>query len=256
MDEMPSKACLNSRGYSDSELPSCRASGTNQYQICNFAAPVPNDLAAAATQTTTMHLLPPFVKGRQNLQLPSFTALGISSRVPEALLTPPDETIIHDFMKTPPPTSFPSASRRSSYPAANTPKTPSPDRSDFVSVLDHVVTVSEASKTSTSNHSTLAVSEAQAANAEHGTDPARSDSESSDGLPGQFDWLMEATDVLGELHEIIANHSVPLADHCSCQPRCRCYILCRVHALPYPTLSSHEYRGQAERREQAPNFHR
>lgn len=54
---------------------------------------------------------------------------------------------------------------------------------------------------SASNHQTLAASEAQAGNAEHGTDPTKSDSESSDAVSGRFDWLKEATDALGELHE-------------------------------------------------------
>ena len=198
-----SKACLNSRGYSDSELPSCRASGEKNYHLCDFAAPVLNDLAAAATQVTAMHSLQPPVKCRQHLQLPSFRSLGISSRVPDALLTPPDETTIHDMMTNPPPTSFPSASRRSSYPAINMPKTPSPDRSDFTPMLGHVITASEAPNTATSDHATLAISEAQAGNAEHGIVLRRSDSEGSDAVPGLFDWLKEATDALGELHQRI-----------------------------------------------------
>ena len=202
LEMMPSKGCLSSRGYSDSEVPSCRASGQKKYHICDFAAPVPNDLAAVATQTTNMHSLPPLVKCRQHLQLPSFRSLGISSRVPDALLTPPDESAIQDWMTTP-PTSFPTASRRSSYPAINMPKTPSPDRSDFTSALGYLATASEAPTTTASNHPSLAVSTAQAGNAEHGTDPTRSDSEGSDLLPGQFDWLKEATDALGELREII-----------------------------------------------------
>ena len=81
------------------------------------------------------------------------------------------------------------------------PKTPSPDRPDLTSMLGHVATASEAS---TSNHPSFAVSEGQAANAEHGTDPSSSDSEGSDAMWGQFDWLKEATDALGELHEFIA----------------------------------------------------
>lgn len=207
IDGMPPKACLNPRGYSDSEVPSCRASGEKQYHISDFAAPVLNDLPTAAIQTTDMHSLPPLVKSRQHLQLPSFRSLGISSRVPDALLTPPDETTIqHDYMTPPPPTSFPLASRRSSYPAINMPKTPSPDRSDFTSMLGHVVTASETPTTTASNHPNLAVSAAQTGGAEHGTDPMRSDSESSDAVPGRFDWLKHATDVLGEHHECIAQH--------------------------------------------------
>lgn len=206
MDGMSSKACLNPRGYSDSEVPSCTASEEKQYHIGDFVAPVLNDLADAAIQTTDMHWLPPLVKGREHLQLPSFRALGISSRIPDALLTPPDETIIHDWMATPTPTSFPSASRRSSYPAINMPKTPSPDHSDFTSVLGHIATASEASNAAASNPPNLAGSGAQAGDAEYGTDPMRSDSESSDAVPGQFDWLKDATDALGELHECIAKH--------------------------------------------------
>lgn len=203
IDEMSAKAGLNSRGYSDSEIPSCKASGEKKYHICDFAAPIQGDLAASAVQTTNMHSLPSLVKTRQqHLQLPSFKSLGISSRVPDALLTPPDETIIYDLMEAPAPTSFPSAFRRSSYPALNMPKTPSPDRPDFSSVLGHVATASEASATNTSNQPSL--SETQAGNREPGTDPSRSDSEGSDAVSGQFDWLKEATDALGGLHQVNA----------------------------------------------------
>lgn len=243
LEMMPSKGCLSSRGYSDSEVPSCRASGQKKYHICDFAAPVPSDLVVAAIQTTNMHSLPPLVKCRQHLQLPSFRALGISSRIPDALLTPPDETAIQDWMTTP-PTSFPTASRRSSYPAINMPKTPSPDRSDFTSVLGYLATASEAPTTTASNHQSLAVSTAQAGNAEHGTDPTRSDSEGSDVVPGQFDWLKEATDALSELSRKYKALN-PFADQHSCQHRCRCYKLCRVYPLPHPTLPSHEHRDQA-----------
>ena len=256
IQDMPSKACSSSRGYSDSEVPSCRASGEKKYHIADFGPPGRNNLAAAAIQASNMHSLPPLVKCRQHLQLPSFRSLGISSRIPDALLTPPDETTIYDCMTTPPPTSFPSASRRSSYPTIIMPKTPSPDRSDFTSMLGQVVTASEAPTTTASNYQSLAVSEAQAGDAEHGTDPTRSDSEDSDAVPGQFGWLKEATDALGELHEIIARHGILFADHRSRQHRCRCYKLCRVYPLPYPTLPSHEHRDEAQRREQAAYFHR
>ena len=203
---IPLKAGLNARGYSDSELPSCRASGNKKYHVCDLAAPFPDDLDVAAMQTTNMNSLPPLLRSRQRLQLPSFKSLGISSRVPDALLTPPDETIIHDLMTTPTPTSFPSAFRRSSYPLINMPKTPSPDHCDFTSGLGHIASASEAPPTTASSHLAFAVSEAQTGNAEHGTDPTRSDSEGSDAVPGHFDWLMEAADALGETHQTIATH--------------------------------------------------
>lgn len=223
IEGIPSKACLNCRGYSDSDLPSCRASGEKKYHISDFAAPVPNDLAAATIETTNMHSLLPLVKCRQHLQLPSFRSLGISSRVPDALLTPPDETIIQDCMIPPPLTSFPSASRRSSYPALNMPKTPSPDRSDFTSTLGQVATASEAPTTTASNHQSIAVSEAQAGNAEHGTDPTRSDSEDSDAVPGQFDWLKEATDAL------VANIDVAATNYVV-------YTLCHTQPCPLTNI--------------------
>ena len=217
VEEMPSKASLNARGYSDSEIPSCKASEEKKYHICDFASPIRNDLADAAVQTINMNPLPSLVKCRQqHLQLPSFKSLGISSRVPDALLTPPDETIIHDIMTTPPPTSFPSGSRRSSYPAVNMPKTPSPDRPDFTSALGHVATASEASTTDASNQASFAVSGAQAGNTEHGTDPSRSDSEGSDAVSGQFHWLKEATDALGKLRETNAKSWISVTDHRSC----------------------------------------
>ena len=203
MEGMPLKAGFSSRGYSDSDLPSCRASGGKKYHLCDFVAPVLNDLAADVIQNTDMQSPAIPVKHRQHLQLPSFKSLGISSRVPDALLTPPDEATIHDCLSSPAQTSFPSVSRRFSYPAIAMPKTPSPDQSDSTSVLGSVATTSEASTTG-SNPPTLAASELQVGNAELGTDPMGSDSENSDVVPSRFEWLKEATDVLGECLEVIA----------------------------------------------------
>lgn len=102
------------------------------------------------------------------------------------------------------------------------PKTPSPDRSDFVSVLGQVATASEA-PTTASNHPNLAVSEAQAGNAEYGTDPSRSDSEGSDAMPGQFDWLKEATDAL------VANIDVAATNYVV-------YTLCHTQPCPLTNI--------------------
>lgn len=103
------------------------------------------------------------------------------------------------------------------------PKTPSPDRSDFTSTLGQVATASEASTTTASNHQSLAVSEAQAGNAEHGTDPTRSDSEDSDAVPGQFDWLKEATDAL------VANIDVAATNYVV-------YTLCHTQPCPLTNI--------------------
>ena len=203
---IPSKACLNSRGYSDSELSSCRASGEKKRHICDLAAPNQNDFAAVVAQTTNMHSIAPLVKGSRQLQLPSFRSLGISSCIPNALLTPPDEATIHDTMANASPTSFPSSFRRSSYPEINVPKTPSPDRSDYTSMLGHAATASETPTTTAPSHPDLPVLGSQVGNVDRGTDPSRSDSEGSDAGPGQFDWLKEAADALGELRGTIAKH--------------------------------------------------
>ncbi len=116
-------------------------------------------------------------------------------------------------------------------------------------MLGYVATAADASTTGASNYPTPGASDAQAGNPEHGKDPSRSDSEGSDAVPSQFDWLNEATDALGELHEIHAKKPKLIADYYSCKPRCRCYKLRSVYALPYPTLPSHEHRGQAERQQ-------
>lgn len=222
IEDIPSKACLNSRGYSDSELPNCRASGEKKRHICDLAAPVINDFAVDV-QTTNMQSLPALVKGSRHLQLPSFESLGISSYIPDALLTPPDETTIHDSMASASPTSFPSGFRRSSYPAINMPKTPSPDRSDFTSMLGHVATASEAPNTTAPNHPDLPISRAQVGNAEHETDPTRSDSEGSDAGPGQFDWLKEAADAL------VANIDVAAINYVV-------YTLCHTQPCPLTNI--------------------
>lgn len=84
------------------------------------------------------------LKARRLLQLPCFKTLGISSRSPAALLTPPDESVI-DLNAPQPPGLIP---RSSSQPPPNMPKTPSPERSDFPAMLGSDPSNTQASGTS------------------------------------------------------------------------------------------------------------
>ena len=135
-EPIPLKEYPTNRGYSDSEIPSCRATRAKKHDIYhlnglshnNLAAPVSNDLGAPVLDADAKQTEPQHVKTRGNLQLPSFKTLGISSRLPAALLTPPDESIL-DLRPVSPPNLI---SRSSSQPPPNMLKTPSPDRGDFL----------------------------------------------------------------------------------------------------------------------------
>ena len=111
------KGPLSSRGYSDSAVPSCRLSGAKVKQIGKE-----KNLTSNSQSMNESTPLPLNVNARENLRLPCFKSLGISSRLPDALLTPPDEGVLEL-------TQLPSnpINRSASFPP-NMPKTPSPDR--------------------------------------------------------------------------------------------------------------------------------
>ncbi|KAL6715309.1 hypothetical protein ACLMJK_007574 [Lecanora helva] len=144
-----SKECSTIRGYSDSQVPTSRASKEKEQTFYSFnvglnagSAGSHNDPTISGRQSGPQSIAPLRVKVRENLKLPCFQKLGISSRVPDPLFTPPDEA--PDPLATLPPTSIP---RSSSYPQSNMPNTPSPDRSEVRESLTEVPPGSQASAT-------------------------------------------------------------------------------------------------------------
>lgn len=185
--------CFSARGYSDSVIPSRRTTMMNEQKMYDPNAMSTIGLVASPIATANMPLLPRFVKSRQNLRLPSFKSLGISSRIPDALLTPPDETTILDWSHPPPTSSI--ISRTSSLTSGVVPKTPSPDRTDISSVLGNMNTASEAPA---STQLTMATTEAHADENEDGVAPMSSDSEGSNHDYSN-DWLIGTTQALRKL---------------------------------------------------------
>ena len=129
---------------------------------------------------------------RENLQLPCFQALGIASRPPAALLTPPDETTF-DLKPILPPSL---TSRSSSYPPPNMPKTPSPERSDFAAILDNDLSNTVAPDATQPD---IAPINPQETTEEQGTGPTSSSSEDEDVDPAHAAWIVHAIDAVGML---------------------------------------------------------
>jgi len=185
------KGCRSTRGYSDSLVPNCLASKENKLESDNFAGLAINDRASSSTNHETGLLLPLHMKARQNLQLPSFKSLGIASRLPDALLTPPDESIF-ELGK---PATLSHFSRSSSFPPSM-PKTPSPDLTDFASEVGYTLTTSRAPS---STQPTMPTTEPEGnADEEDGTGPISSSSEDEEYLPEPPGWLTEAVEPVGK----------------------------------------------------------
>ena len=186
------KGGLNSRGYSDSVVPCFRSSHSEGQKFRDEAVALQKDLAGAAVdQPGDIPQLN--MKARQNLQLPSFNFLGIASRLPDALLTPPDEATI-DFQGHAQPNLI---SRSSSYPSSNIPKTPSPERPDFTVTPSNNMSTTEASG-STERAAPATESESKEKEQEEdGEGTMSSSSEEEDTLPDQAGWLVDAANVVG-----------------------------------------------------------
>ena len=197
------KDCINIRGYSDSLIPSFRSSGVKDEEIYDLAVPLQTDLVAAGLQPE--HIPPLNMKARHNLQLPSFKTLGIASRLPDALLTPPDEATI-DFERPLLPNSI---SRSSSYPPSNMPKTPSPDRNHDAVILGNKISATEASG---STRAAMPATEKEGKGKEKGKEKEEegacagamsSSSDEDDTLPDRAGWLADAVNAVSTFNAFL-----------------------------------------------------
>lgn len=189
--EAPPKGGLAVRGYSDSLVPSCLASQEKKSELEDPMGLANNDRSTAGNMQET-GLLSPQVKPRFHLHLPSFKSLGIASRLPDTLLTPPDESTTESGK--PAPLSY--FNRSSSFPPSM-PKTPSPDINDLAPNIINMLTLA-----GTANMTQAAISAAETGVIEHeqeGTGPLSSSSE-EDPLPDHDHpgWLMEALEAVGK----------------------------------------------------------
>ncbi|KAG8528249.1 uncharacterized protein KY384_007166 [Bacidia gigantensis] len=87
---------LTERGHSDSVVPSCRLSPDKQEQVLSHASPSLTTQLHRSTKATEDIESPTIssrLKNKQDLRLPPFQSLGITSQTsgPTALLTPPEE---------------------------------------------------------------------------------------------------------------------------------------------------------------------
>ena len=189
-ESLPPKECSTTRGYSDSVVPCCWASKDKAENFHDFSD---NDLVKHILPTGTRSILPIRVKSRTNLQLPSFKTLGISSRLPDPLFTPPDESI--DPSINPPPTFI---SRSSSYPPTNMPNTPSPDRGEILA-SSSIVGLSTGVEASSSVQPSTVPIEPQGSREVHGTGSPDSASEDESVEDRRAAWLVEPINAASKL---------------------------------------------------------
>ena len=197
IEEAFSEGCLTTRGYSDSAVPSCRTSIDPKQETPGLSTLPPDDVALSGQQRAKLTALPQHMKSsRRKLQLPSFQSLGISSLLPDALLTPPDESTIVDFAPSL-STSQPAIPRSSSFPQSHLPKTPSPDLTELASAQRDMLSTSQPS-----NSAQPIASDPAPAEEEHQQGGSEStDSEESDVGPDRDTWLIDAVDAVGKLLE-------------------------------------------------------
>ena len=181
-EPLPLKECSNNRGYSDSVVPCCRAS---KDKAENFHDSIDIENVDHVQPIGARSVLPIRVKSRTNLQLPSFKTLGISSRLPDPLFTPPDDSMDPDL--TPKPIFIP---RSSSYPPANMPNTPSPDRSEILG-SSSIVSLSKGAEASSPVQSSIVPTESQGTSGEQSTGPTDSINDEASVEYGRAAWLVE-----------------------------------------------------------------
>ena len=193
MQHAVSKDGFNVRGYSDSVVPTSRATVHNNQKILHLATRVQNALAAESTYgptDTPVHN----VKPRQPFQLPSFQALGIASRKPDAPLTPPDESFIQSQELSQPPF----ISRTSSFPPSSMPKHPVNDHPHLAPLRANELPTTDASGC---NQPVTPTAEAEATgrgNEEESESLMSSGSDEDELPPEQARWLLEAANAVGK----------------------------------------------------------
>ena len=193
MQHAVSKDGFNIRGYSDSVVPTLRATEHNNQKILHLATRLQNALAAEGTYRPTDNQLHN-VKSHQYFQLPSFQALGIASRSPDAPLTPPDESIIQ-FRQLSHPTFI---SRTSSFPPTSMPKQPVADHPHLAPLRANEPPTTDASGC-TQSATPTAEAESTGNGKEEGGEHSKSSSSDEDELlPEQERWLLEAANAVGK----------------------------------------------------------
>lgn len=179
------------RSHSDPAIQSCRTTVAHDFVGPESKESIEAEPTNIIEDLDPDHIQATHVKPRPHFQLPSFKQLGIFSRVPDALLTPPDETSIE--LKPDMPLNL--IPRSSSYPPANLPKTPSPDRSDFNTILGSKNSMAKASEsgapavTITATHETIQ---------EEGSGPTSSSSEGGDRDHAHAGWMVDAVEAAGK----------------------------------------------------------
>ena len=193
MQHAVSKDRFNVRGYSDSAVPTSRATEHNNPKILHLATRLQNALAAEGTYGPADNPLHN-VKPHQNFQLPSFQVLGIASRTPDAPLTPPDESIIQ-FQQLSHPTFI---SRTSSFPPTSMPKHPVADHPHLAPLRDNEPPATDASGCTQSATPAAEAGATGKGKEEDGEGLTSSSSDEDELPPEQARWLLEAANAVGK----------------------------------------------------------
>ena len=193
MQHAVSRDGFNVRGYSDSVVPTSRATEHNKKNSLHLATRLQNALAAEGTYGPTDNPLHN-VKPHQYFQLPSFQVLGFASRTTDAPLTPPDESIIQ-FQQLSHPNFI---SRTSSFPPTSMPKHAVADHPHLAPVRANELPTTDASGY-TQSATPTAEAEATGEGKEEDGEGLTSSSGDEDELPPeQARWLLEAANAVGE----------------------------------------------------------
>ena len=184
---------FNVRGYSDSVVPTSRATEHNNQKTLHLATRLQDAFAAEGTYGRTDTSLPS-VRPSQNFQLPSFQSLGIASRTLDAPPTPPDESIIQLQQFSQP--FF--LSRTSSFPPTSMPKHPVTDKPHLAPLRANELPTTDAPGC---NQSATPKAEAEATGKredEDGEGLTSSSSEEDESTPEQARWLLDAANAVGK----------------------------------------------------------
>ena len=184
--ERASNASVNTRGYSDSALPYCRAIMMKHPETIKDVISSSANLDGAGDRSEIAMIIQQRGRPRQNLRLPSFKTLGIPACPPDALLTPPDESTI-DLKPAAPPVLI---SRSSSYPPSNMPDLADRSNTPIQSLSTTVPSVSTSSPTA-------ATEPLDTTKQQEEVPPASSD-EAADLTSIQGGWIAEAVQAAGK----------------------------------------------------------
>lgn len=184
---------FNVRGYSDSVVPTSRATEHNKQKTLHLATRLQNAFAAEGTYGP-IDTSQPSVRPRQIFQLPSFQSLGIASRPLDAPPTPPDESIIQLQQFSQP--FF--LSRTSSFPPTSMPKHPVTDKPHLTPLRDNELPTTDAPGCTQSATPTAEAEATGKGEDEDGEGLTSSSSEEDELIPEQARWLLDAANAVGK----------------------------------------------------------